>query len=269
VVSFYSGYSELTGAEQSIFDEFVNSGSRILDLGVGGGRTTPYLASKASQYTGLDYSPMMIDACKRKFQGYEFRVMDASDLSPFSNESFDVVVFSFNGIDYLNPDARRWACIKECHRVLTSSGILILSVHNPHTLFLRPDIPLIRKRLGILVGRIGERNAKLSELAVRLLLIPSVVWVSVRTSLHRSMQRIPSPVFWRGDGYLKDTANPGLVQHVATPYRVRKELERFGFRLLKMLGGGYPKRSSMLSTDWFYYCCRKTPVSNSVEIRSE
>jgi SAM-dependent methyltransferase len=259
VVSFYSTYSELTAAERSIFDEFVEPGSKILDVGVGGGRTTPYLAAKACRYVGIDCSPEMIEACQRKFSGHDFRIMDASDLDAFSNEAFDVVVFSYNGIDSLYPEIERWRCIRECHRVLTSGGIFIFSVHNPRSLFVRPDALLITRRLQGLVGMDGRR-AKLSRLAVRVLFIPSVIGVAVKTVLYRLMQRLCRPIWWRGEGYLRDEVNPGTVVHAATPRRVEKELASFGFRMLKVLEGSYPNKGSMLSTGWFYYCALKTPA---------
>lgn len=269
VVSFYSGYSGLTPAERSIFDEFVKPGSRILDLGVGGGRTTPYLVDKACRYVGIDYSAEMVEACQRRFGACEFRIMDASDLSGFSNESFDIVVFSYNGIDCLHPQIKRWKCMRECHRVLTTEGIFILSVHNPRSIFVRPDNLLIERKLRRLVEMAGFRD-KLSRVAERLLFIPSVVWVIVKTVLGRSLQKLCSPLLWRGAGYLNDDVNPGLVVYSATPQRVQKELANFGFKVLKVLGGDYPIKSSMLSTGWFYYCASKLPVSTPpLEIRPE
>src|SRR5580704_5064508 len=96
VVSYYASLDYLTPCEQLLFDGCIKSGSSILDLGVGGGRTTAYLAARAAHYIGLDYSEAMIKACQTKFPHLEFRVADAADLSAFPDESFDVVVFSFN-----------------------------------------------------------------------------------------------------------------------------------------------------------------------------
>ena len=38
------------------------------------------------------------------FPGLQFEAADAADLSLFADASFDAVVFSFNGIDYLAPN---------------------------------------------------------------------------------------------------------------------------------------------------------------------
>src|SRR5690242_13225523 len=45
------------------------AGQRVLDLGVGTGRTTAFLAPLASRYTGVDFSPPMIDALRVRFPG--------------------------------------------------------------------------------------------------------------------------------------------------------------------------------------------------------
>ncbi len=42
------------------------------------------------------------------FRELEFLVADASDLSAFSDGSFDAIVFSFNGLDYFFPEEQRW-----------------------------------------------------------------------------------------------------------------------------------------------------------------
>ena len=40
--------------------------------------------------------------------------------------------------------------------------------------------------------------------------------------------------------------------------RAVAEVERFDFRLEKLLGDDYPKRSHSLVTDWYYYVFSKT-----------
>jgi len=67
VAAHYAGLDHLTPCEQLLFDTYVPLGGEVLDLGVGGGRTTPYLANRASRYVGIDYSAAMIKACRTKF----------------------------------------------------------------------------------------------------------------------------------------------------------------------------------------------------------
>lgn len=103
VVARYGALNQLTDCERYLFRTYLNHDMRILDLGVGGGRTTPYLSSLSRNYVGVDYSQEMIRVCRKKFPGKRFIVLDASDLSSFEDSSFDAVVFSFNGLDYLHP----------------------------------------------------------------------------------------------------------------------------------------------------------------------
>ena len=103
VVDAYAAYEGLQSCEKLLFEKFIKSGSDILDLGVGGGRTTPYLSAKARRYVGVDYSEGMIATCRRKYPDRKFLVMDASDLTAFNDNCFDIVVFSFNGLAHLHP----------------------------------------------------------------------------------------------------------------------------------------------------------------------
>ena len=118
VASHYAGLNYLTLCERLLFRTYIKPGMAVLDLGVGGGRTTSYLSRVASRYVGVDYSEAMIRACRRKFPNLNFLLADASDLSAFEDASFDAVVFSYNGLDCVVPDQKRHRCLRECWRVL-------------------------------------------------------------------------------------------------------------------------------------------------------
>ncbi|XZF12580.1 class I SAM-dependent methyltransferase [Chitinophagaceae bacterium MMS25-I14] len=105
----------------------------ILDIGIGGGRTTRHLIHKAKSYTGVDFAASMITYCRQafpahQFPGSTFLEMDARRLQ-FNDASFDFVLFSFNGIDSVNEDGRL-QILKEVNRVLRKGGIFIFSFHN-------------------------------------------------------------------------------------------------------------------------------------------
>jgi SAM-dependent methyltransferase len=88
VVEHYDNLEGLTPGEVYLFDKYIKPGSRILDIGVGGGRTTPILSKHAKQYIGIDYADAMVHVCRKKFPNLRFYTMDASDLSEFSDLSF-------------------------------------------------------------------------------------------------------------------------------------------------------------------------------------
>jgi glycosyltransferase involved in cell wall biosynthesis len=104
-------------------------GREILDIGVGGGRTVCRLLRISSRYVGIDYSPEMVAVCERKFPGARFLCRDARDLTSFDNDSFGLVVFTFNGIDYVSHEDRR-RVMREVARVLEPGGYFLFSSHN-------------------------------------------------------------------------------------------------------------------------------------------
>src|SRR3954451_5780804 len=113
VASHYAALKSLSACEVSIFNEYLRKGMAILDLGVGGGRTTPYLSKIASRYVGVDYSEAMIQQCRSRFPQIDFRTGDAVRLSMAQDASFDAVVMAFNVMDYVIPDESRATCLRE------------------------------------------------------------------------------------------------------------------------------------------------------------
>jgi ubiquinone/menaquinone biosynthesis C-methylase UbiE len=139
VASHYAALNYLTPCEQLLFRTYLEPGLTVLDLGVGGGRTTSYLSRVASRYVGVDYSEAMIQVCKKRFPDLDFVLADASDLSAFADASMDAIVFSFNGLDYVVPDEKRLRCLRECRRVLRPEGVFVFSSHNPRSILVRAD----------------------------------------------------------------------------------------------------------------------------------
>jgi ubiquinone/menaquinone biosynthesis C-methylase UbiE len=102
---------------------------RILDIGVGTGRTTPHLMSLTGNYCGIDNSEQMIRIARTLHPGADLRLGDARDLSQFRSGEFGLVFFSFNGIDCLS-HASRLKVLAEILRVLKPGGFFVFSSHN-------------------------------------------------------------------------------------------------------------------------------------------
>lgn len=100
----------------------------ILDIGVGGGRTTALLLKISSDYRGIDYCPGMVLGAQRRYPALSFRQMDARQLV-FADDSFHLVVFSYNGIDSVDLGGRL-AILHEVHRVLRPDGHFVFSSLN-------------------------------------------------------------------------------------------------------------------------------------------
>jgi SAM-dependent methyltransferase len=258
VAAHYASLDYLSPCEKMLFDEFLKKRDAILDLGVGGGRTTPYLSRMASRYVGVDYAAKMVAACQQKFPLLEFLVADATNLAQLDDGSFNSVVMAFNGMDALVPDEARRCCLAEIHRVLRNGGVLIFSSHNPRAVFLRPAWN--PKRIEAVAQMLAGQRKWLLEPARFLLL-----WLRVAVALARSVmdsalrlfRRVWRRAFWSGDGYMVDPAHGGMLTHYAVPERVIAEAEQQGFQFLRVTGDDYPRPSGAYVTDWYYYVFRK------------
>jgi SAM-dependent methyltransferase len=225
VVASYVGAVGLMPDEELLYRRFVQPGCRLLDLGVGTGRTTPALSSAAATYIGVDYAAAMIEQARRLHPKADLRVGDASDLSEFDDASFDVVVFSYNGLDYLHPDGLRARCLNEVRRVLPAGGHFLLTRHNPRGIIDR------------LSGAWRPRR------------VATELFVAAR----RARRLVPAAAFWKGEGYVPEPARGGLVHHMSTPRMASAELSRHGFDVVCTLSGRSTDRRSVLTTPWFAY----------------
>jgi len=259
VASHYAALNYLTPCERLLFQNYIKAGTSVLDLGVGGGRTTAYLSKVASRYVGVDYSDAMVQTCRTKFPDLDFRLADASDLSAFEDASFDAVVFSFNGLDSVIPNEKRSCCLRECWRVLRPEGVFFFSSHNPRSVLARADWN--RQRLKAFARRLVSQRNVCFPLVVGVFTVAKAIGASVSAAIGcilKIIRRVPNPAFWRGEGDLYDSSHGGLLIHCSTPDRVVAELAKFDFQLVRYMGDDYPRASRMLFTDWYYYVFSKT-----------
>jgi len=262
VAAHYGALQYLSPAERLLFERYLQSGNAILDLGVGGGRTTPYLNSIASRYTGVDYASEMVEVCRRKFPEIPFVVADATNLKMFADASFDAIVMAFNGFDYVMPDTSRRVALSEMRRVLRIGGLFIFSSHNPRAILQRPSWN--QQRIEALASRIAGSSQLFLKVG-RAVLSGARIAVALVTAFGQSVRRLFRAVvhraFWLGHGYMHDAAHGGLMTHYAVPHQVERELQSGGFELLEVLGDDYPKRSHVFVTPWYYYVFKSKPLA--------
>ncbi len=134
IVQYYTQLNALQPAEQMVFDRLLPQlpQFRMLDIGVGAGRTTQHFQPHVAEYVGIDDSAEMIKACRQRFPKASpktFQVCDARDMSCFADHTFDFILFSFNGIDYVSHDDRL-RILKEIYRIGKSGAIFCFSSHN-------------------------------------------------------------------------------------------------------------------------------------------
>lgn len=135
----YSVYS-FKAVEKKLIDKyFLHINSLVLDVGCGYGRTTVPLVKMGFNVIGIDIVPRMIEQAKINNPEIDYRLMSAINLE-FADNSIDHVLFSFNGIDYIYPETRRYQALSEINRVLKKDGYCILSSHNYLTLFTKLNL---------------------------------------------------------------------------------------------------------------------------------
>lgn len=231
-VLHYSTLDFLFRSERVLFSRFLEPSMRVLDIGVGGGRTTANLLSHES-YIGIDRSPAMIEACRRRFPERRFEVIDVTQGLPYAKTSFEAIVFSFNGLGYLYPDRTRRLFFDEACRVLGDEGVLIFSLHHPDEWIRLPTLK------DASVTRIVWRIARSFVLSVA-----SIVCYPFRAAT------------WLGKGWTYDSAHGGLYTFRSRPELIYKELHQSGFDLIEWTTAPEPGMSRF-AQPWIYYVARK------------
>ncbi|HMC38022.1 MAG TPA: class I SAM-dependent methyltransferase [Acidimicrobiales bacterium] len=123
------GWSDPGELEAFMFVADLARGGPILDLGVGGGRTASLLRLLSAQYVAIDYTPAMVDLCRRRHPGLDVRHGDARDLDGIADASQQLVLFSVNGIDAVDHDGRQQV-LAAVRRVLRPGGLFLFSTLN-------------------------------------------------------------------------------------------------------------------------------------------
>jgi SAM-dependent methyltransferase len=161
----------------------------MLDIGIGAGRTTEFFAPLVRTYVGIDYSPRMVEEARGRLSLQRHAtvvVADARDLSRWHGRAFDVVLFSFNGIDAVD-EADRPLIFDEIRRVVADDGVFAFSTHSLSALplSLRPRRPSLRAPLRSTVRSL-RRTARLAALnrSLDLDVARARGWARVRDGAH-------------------------------------------------------------------------------------
>lgn len=226
----YAGYDQLKDCEQPILDRMRAEGladMRMLDLGVGGGRTTIHFAPHAREYHGVDLSAPLIEVCRRRFADEDWphvtwTVADARDL-PYEDDFFDLVMFSWNGLGAVGDEHERMRALHEIRRVLAPGRRFFFSAHNLETALARP-----RTRRAI----------------VRRVLNPHLLWSGSRDA---AMVR-DEPLTRLRHYYIRPAAQ--LEQLRVAGFSEPVALRRDGTEVPEPLPGEFARRH------WLYFLCR-------------
>ncbi|MBN2853338.1 MAG: class I SAM-dependent methyltransferase [Clostridia bacterium] len=126
-------------------DEYVKTGTRVLDIGGGPGRYSLYLSLKGCHVHLLDLSSKNLEYAKNKATELKIDIekyfhADALHLSDKVNEQYDVIL-CMGPIYHLPEEADRIKVMKNCIHHLKPGGILIVSFISAYA----PIIDILKK----------------------------------------------------------------------------------------------------------------------------
>ena len=232
----------LQSPEISIFIKYRDNyqNKNILDIGCGAGRTSFYLRNFSDQYIGIDYSASMIDFCKKEFPTLKFQHADARDLSEYRDSTFDFIIFSYNGIDYVSNEDRI-TILSEIYRVLKKDGLFVFSTHNRNfnNIESKPQFQLSLNPINFMRNLINFTKQKSNNNKLR-----------------------KEQLFTNEYAILNDSGNNfSLLTYHITKTKQIEQLNNNGFTLLEM----YDTKGQTLhigaddsSDPWIYYVTKKT-----------
>src|SRR5215210_1312989 len=215
----------------------------MLDLGVGAGRTAFTFAPLAGRYLGVDISEPMV-AVSRALVGesetVRFQTADARTIAEELDGRFDLVLFSFNGLDAVE-HADRLVILDQVRRLLADDGLFVFSSHSLATLPLRWAMPPFEPRSPI---RSLYGQARALRHRARLRRVNSQI--DLEAARKRGWDRIRD-----GDhGF-------DLLYYYVLPAHMEKQLADAGFELEAV----YDRAGRAVTTGspgrdpWLYYYC--------------
>jgi SAM-dependent methyltransferase len=218
--------------------------TRVLDLGVGAGRTAYTIAAIAKEYVGLDYSEPLIELARQRIgesADVRFLHADARDLSVLGDRKFDLIIFSYNGIDYVD-EASRIEILRQVREHLEpTNGLFYFSSHSLLDYPFKVDRPHLRISQPLVAAvRLARHQLYKRRLA--------------RENRHVT----PEEARARGMALLNDGGDFRLITYYVMPWYQARQLTACGFELVTLTNWqGKPVSVDDPGGDaWLHYFCR-------------
>lgn len=103
----------------------LSKGSKILDVGCGGGIKTKYISEKGYKVIGIDFSDKMIEIAKRENPELDFEVFDMFNINTIG-QKFDGI-FAQASLLHI-PKDRAFEILEKMKNVLNNGGLLYVAV---------------------------------------------------------------------------------------------------------------------------------------------
>ncbi len=124
-------------SDAELFAESIPYKGKVLDVGCGSGRFSPYVLRASSQYVGIDMSDRIIEQARNQYalDGAEFVSAEMSEI-PCKDTYFDAV-FCLAALHHIPSDELRTVVMSEMFRVLKRGGVCCISVWNVESKVMR------------------------------------------------------------------------------------------------------------------------------------
>ena len=110
-----------------VMEELIGTDKKILDCAAGTGIYAFHFADRGREVTATDITPRHVEIMNRILEEKDYKmhtaVLDATDMSMFADESFDVV-FNMGPFYHLIDEEQRKKCMEESIRVLKKGGLI-------------------------------------------------------------------------------------------------------------------------------------------------
>ncbi len=233
MVESYDAARSFRPGERHMLTAYLHPRGTLLDVGCGTGRLSFLLADRYTHVDAFDVVPEVIDSANRRLAveggSLRFFVGDATRIAA-ADESYDNVIFGYNGIEGIPTPELRARALAEVRRVLRPGGRFVFSTKSCFT----PDYLIelgLKPRLKALFGLAG------SDEGVGPLRRGDIV--------HRERGR-------------------AVRLHTSSPFAVRRLLRRLGFEIVAFaseprLARGDTRPSFFANFDpWdHFWACRK------------
>jgi SAM-dependent methyltransferase len=238
--------------ERAILERFKKDWPRMrmLDIGIGTGRTTYTFAAVAGEYVGIDYAEEMVRGASRIIPAsadVTLKFHDARDLSQYYAQPFDFVFFSMNGLDSVSHEDRE-RIVREVRKVVKPAGHFCFSSHTIRGFKPEPEVRPFRLADPLRSGYYFWKDSR------------------HRARMRATHRGLDVAELRRRDWAVLKTGDHNFaidIYHVNPVYQIER-LRQLGFTVAALYDpDGAAPDPATTTADWLYYLCSPAPVADA------